>query len=292
MSECQFQNDPFAMAPVGLARLDLDGTYLQVNQQLCEMLGYDERQLQQLRLQDVVHPEDIETDRARIDALMQKGSGEYALSKRLMRRDGSSIVVHLSLRLVQNDEGKGDHFVIAVHNMSKTHKRLAQLEQRTRHDPLPRLRNRAGLIECLRNAYRTYRRQGTHFALAYLDLDGFKAINDTYGHVTGDKVLKAVAARLTEAVGPDGMVARVGGDEFAIVLNEIRHPDQMYGVGYRIQTAFAAPFETGGQHVAISVSIGFAHCPNDARSISVLLQHADRDMYARKYAPFPSQQRV
>lgn len=292
MPSIQAQDDAFSDAPVGLACLGLDGSWLKVNPQLCEMLDYEAEQLQMMRFQDVTHPEDLESDQLKIERLMLQRGGEYSLSKRLLRRDGSSIVVHLSVRLVLNEAEEAEHFVIAVHNMSKTHQRLEQLERRTRQDRLTKIRNRAGLIECLRDAYRAHQRHGAKFALAYLDLDGFKQINDTHGHVTGDMLLKGVAARLTDAVGRDGMVARMGGDEFAIVLHNLDSLDQMHTVGDRIQTAFAPPFFANGRHVSVSASIGYAHCPGDARSVRGLLQHADRDMYARKYAANPSRQSV
>ena len=284
--------DPFAHAPVGLARLGTNGAVQHVNKQLCDMLGYPAKKLTRMLFLDLVHPEDLEADKNKLAYLLRKGNGEISLVKRLLHATGKNVIVHLSIRMVYGRRGESDHFIVALQNLSRTHQRLEQLERRTRHDRLTNILNRAGFTEYVYDAFRTYQRLGTEFALAFLDLDGFKEINDTWGHATGDLVLKGVASRLTKAVGYDGVVARIGGDEFAILLRAIKHKDQLNAMNYRIQAALNAPLYINKRLIAVSASVGFAHCPNDAQSARALLQHADKKMYARKNATSLSSEEV
>ena len=274
--------DIFQQAPVGLARIGRDGAWLRVNHQLCDMLGYSREQLESMRFQDVTHPDDLAANLAHIDRMLVQNGGSQTFPKRYIRGDGSVVEASLNVRLVQDENGVGSHFISVVQNVSQTSRRLEKLEHRVRHDPLTRIRNRAGFLEKVRDAYRAYQRLGRSFALIYIDLDGFKIINDTRGHLTGDMLLKGVATRLAEAIGRDGIVARMGGDEFAIILNGIETTDQLDPVRARLLAMFAAPFRANHQNITVSASMGFAHCPADARTLRTVLQHADREMYRAK----------
>lgn len=286
MTRDNSEADIFDHAPVGLARVGRDGTWLRVNRQLCDILGYSQEQLEKMRFQDVTHPDDLAANLAYVERMLEAECGSQTFPKRYIRGDGSIVEASLNVRLVQGENGKGSHFISVVQDMSPTSKRLETLEYRVRHDPLTRIRNRAGFLEKVRDAYRSYQRKGRGFALVYLDLDGFKIINDTCGHLTGDMLLKGVATRLVEAIGREGVAARMGGDEFATILNDVGSPEQLQQVRIRLQAMFAAPFMANRQNISVSASMGFAHCPTDARSLRTLLQHADRDMYRAKRSAF------
>jgi diguanylate cyclase (GGDEF)-like protein len=152
------------------------------------------------------------------------------------------------------------------------------------HDPLTNLPNRRLFQDRLEQAITHAHRRREHVALIYLDLDGFKHVNDTLGHVVGDELLEAVAARLVMAVRAVDTVARLGGDEFAVVLQEVGTDRDAELVAEKLLAAFAAPFVLRGRSLAVGVSIGVAIYPRDAGSSATLMKAADLAMYHVKDA--------
>ncbi|WP_299843542.1 sensor domain-containing diguanylate cyclase [uncultured Roseovarius sp.] len=274
----------FRKIPVGVACVDRDGSWLKANQRLCDTLGLTEDTLQHLRIHHVTHPDDLEPELTQMALLLRQNHGSFNMAKRFIRGDGSIFWADLNVSLVQASESQDTHFIMAVQDISETRQLIDHLEHKLRHDPLTRIRNRAGFTESVRAAFRRYERHGKGFALAYIDLDDFKKINDTLGHVGGDMLLKEVAGRLTHMIGQDGIVARIGGDEFAVVLNNAASMEQLNAAIFRLNSVFSVPMETSDRHVTISASVGLARCPLDAHSIHGLMQFADASMYAEKSA--------
>ena len=126
------------------------------------------------------------------------------------------------------------------------------------------------------------RESGEPVGLFFVDLDGFKAVNDEWGHPVGDELLCQVAARLLDTVRTGDTVARLGGDEFAIVLSGVSTQGELEAAAERVALAFELPFEIGGDRVAIAASVGRATWPEDASEIEALMRHADSDMYRAK----------
>ncbi len=155
----------------------------------------------------------------------------------------------------------------------------ARLQESAVTDSLTGLRNRAAFIEHLRHAVERARRGGHRFGLLYLDVDGFKAINDTLGHGAGDAVLREVAARLRAVLRAAEIAARLGGDEF-VVLAETG--GDLETLAQRVADALGAPYVVDGAEVPIQVSIGVARFPNDGLDADSLLNAADGAMYAAK----------
>jgi diguanylate cyclase (GGDEF)-like protein len=151
------------------------------------------------------------------------------------------------------------------------------------HDPLTGLPNRLLLDDRLQQALATVRRERCQAAVLYLDLDGFKAVNDTFGHELGDELLVEVAYRLRHAVRETDTVARIGGDEFVVVQAGGAQPDTATGLCDRLLQVLARPYVlTGGCRVRINASIGVAVAPLDAMEPAKLLRLADRAMYRAK----------
>jgi diguanylate cyclase (GGDEF)-like protein len=151
-----------------------------------------------------------------------------------------------------------------------------------RHDPLTDLPNRRLFVEKLDDALRQTASEGCRTAVLMLDLDGFKAINDTYGHVAGDRTLLEVGERMSRVIRFDTMLARVGGDEFAIVLPNIASLDDPAGVARRIVGAIAEPFMIGGTATTLGISIGIAVAPDDGTQHDELVRRADLALYRAK----------
>jgi len=165
------------------------------------------------------------------------------------------------------------------------HKQEEERIQRiAHHDSLTGLPNRLLFNDRLEQAISLAKRDARQFALLYLDLDDFKPVNDTLGHTTGDELLRAVAARIRQQVRESDTVARVGGDEFAVVLPDIARREEAETVARKIITALAAPFQLGSaeQRINIGTSIGIAIYPADARDADALVKAADGAMYNAK----------
>ena len=158
----------------------------------------------------------------------------------------------------------------------------ARLDQLAFTDPLTGLPNRLVLDDRLRHAIATSRRQKQRFALMFLDLDHFKSINDTFGHLVGDAVLRGVAARLQYVLRDSDTVARIGGDEFVIVQPNIGTNSDVFDLSRRLLAAFAKPLTIDDRQFSIGVSIGIALYPDDAVDASTLLERADAALYRSK----------
>lgn len=152
------------------------------------------------------------------------------------------------------------------------------------HDTVTGLPNRASLSERLKVAMRAAQRRGARMALLFIDLDGFKAINDRYGHDAGDAALKTVAGRLRGAVRKADTAARIGGDEFVVLLEEITAPDDAELVAAKIVDAIRAPMTWHGETMQVGASIGISVYPSDATTPDAMLTRADDAMYLAKTA--------
>src|SRR5690606_29364055 len=151
------------------------------------------------------------------------------------------------------------------------------------HDPLTGLVNRSAFVEELGLRLDELRtRRGGRFAVLYLDLDRFKVVNDSLGHLVGDELLVAVSRRLESCLRPNDTIARLGGDEFAILLRGLVDGTQANVVAFRIQDALRAPFSIGGREVVTSVSIGIAFSRNEYTNPEEIMRDADAAMYHAK----------
>lgn len=163
-----------------------------------------------------------------------------------------------------------------------------QLRQRAFSDPLTGLANRLLLRERLEHAVARSPRASGRVALLFVDLDGFKAVNDEFGHAAGDRLLRAIAERLGGEVRAADTLARVGGDEFVVLLEDLRDPKSAARLAERLALALDAPFELGGRAVRVAASVGLA-VQQPGQDAEALLEEADRAMYAAKRAARPAE---
>jgi diguanylate cyclase (GGDEF)-like protein len=150
------------------------------------------------------------------------------------------------------------------------------------HDDLTALPNRRFFRERLQRALEKDGERSPELAVIYLDLDGFKAINDTHGHETGDRLLNLVAARITSAMRAEDLVSRLGGDEFACLVNGVCRCERLQEIGSTLFEAVSRPFTIGSLVLEVRPSIGIAMCPGDGITADVLLERADAAMYRAK----------
>lgn len=198
------------------------------------------------------------------------------------RRCGEVYPQWVSIGEVRDKLGNVSHFVSVARDISERKQYESQLEFQAYHDALTGLPNRvlfeAQLDEALLRANRNRRGAGVMF----IDLDHFKAVNDTLGHEVGDMLLKAAAARMKSCLRASDLVGRLGGDEFAVILDELENLVDAGAVAQKLVTALAASFELAGRNVSISASIGIACYPDDGSTGETLLKSADAAMYRAK----------
>ena len=171
-----------------------------------------------------------------------------------------------------------------VADLAENRRLAAQLAHQGSHDNLTGLPNRQLFEEILREALALSQRSGHRAAVAFVDLDRFKFINDTFGHAAGDEVLKEAARRLSGAIRASDVAARIGGDEFVVLLTQLVQWQESALIGEKILRVFASPFTVGGVEVSVTPSIGFAIFPDDGDDGLTLLKRADIAMYQAKQA--------
>jgi len=249
-----------------------NGVITEVNARLCTLLG---RERSALVGRDVLAVLGAE-------ALPQAGpDGEaVAVEADLHGADGRLHPVELLARPLA-DAGGGE-FVVAVRDLSERKRAEQRIQHLAHHDPLTGLANRVLFGDIATKALSLADRSHRGVALLCLDLDGFKAVNDMYGHPAGDRLLAAVAGRLAGTIRQMDTAARVGSDEFAILQPLAEQPQAGASLAERIVRLLAHPFEIGGESVTIGASVGIALYPNDAGTIEDLLRSADLAMYRAK----------
>jgi diguanylate cyclase (GGDEF)-like protein/PAS domain S-box-containing protein len=200
----------------------------------------------------------------------------------LIRRDGYEYPIEDSAAPIHDRRGKITGAVIVFHDVSAARRMSLQLSHLAQHDSLTNLPNRMLLNDRLQQAITMAKRHGYRIAVLFMDLDRFKHINDSLGHVIGDELLKAVAARLESCVRESDTVGRQSGDEFVVVLSELEAPENA-GIGAaKLLAALTLPYHIGSHDIVVPVSIGVSIYPDDAETAETLISNADTVMYHAK----------
>lgn len=197
----------------------------------------------------------------------------------LIRRDGFESAIEDLAAPIHDRGGQVTGAVIVFHDVSASRASVQKMSYLAQHDFLTDLPNRMLLSDRVANAIALARRHGKQRAVLFLDLDGFKYINDSLGHPIGDKLLKSVAQRLVACVRGSDTVSRQGGDEFVILLSEIEHAEDAALSAEKMLLALAAPHSIAGKELHITASIGISIYPEDSRDAETLIRHADTAMY-------------
>ncbi len=267
-------------AAVGMVMLDLDGRILEVNRAICEISGYAGVDLVGQPM-TVLLAKEHEMDVARILSWMADGSTRsYRVERRLVRRDGASLWVRNSATLL-NYGGKPAQLFILVEDITEGKKAIETLQYQAAHEEVTGLYNRRHFEELLARAVEPGSAGGGRAALLYLDLDGFKLVNDTLGHTAGDGLLREVGAALAGCMGSHDVLARLGGDEFAVVRPG-GGPEDGAALATKMLKAFHQAFQVANHELRIGGSIGVVTSPADGTTAGELLQSADAAMYSAK----------
>jgi diguanylate cyclase (GGDEF)-like protein/PAS domain S-box-containing protein len=270
----------FDNAPIGMALVAPDGRFIKVNRSLCELTGYSETDLLVRTFQAITHPEDLDADLALVQDVLADRRRSYQMEKRYHHADGHIIWVTLSVSLVRDAGGEPLYFISQIEDISNRKQREQALEHQAARlaliaatDPLTGLSTRRAWD--LAVADRTSRPDEglERFGIALIDLDALKEINDTHGHHAGDQALVAMASALRTVVRDEDLVARIGGDEFAVLIPSIS-AEAMLALTDRILAALPEK---------LSASAGVATW-DGSESPAELQRRADRALYAAKDA--------
>ena len=275
----------FANAPMGIALATTAGLVVDANPALAAMLAYTADELYGRSMLALVHPDDRPSASEAFAELLERRR-MMRHETRLVRRDGSVVPVQVTSSWVdETPHGDPPHVVAIVEDITDRKALEAALVHRSLHDPLTGLPNRILFSDRLHHALERGRRERTPTSLLGIDLDGFKQINDQYGHPVGDEVLVAVAERLTSVLRASDTAARVGGDEFSIVCENSGRADAE-ALAARLQDRVSEPFRlAGGLTLPLSVSIGIGTAESGIdpeRAFGALVREADDAMYVDK----------
>ncbi|MBV8622905.1 MAG: EAL domain-containing protein [Herbaspirillum sp.] len=274
----------FENAIEGVFQTTPDGTYIAVNPALARIYGYRSPEDLIVGLRDISHQLYVEPERRReFMRLMEQQGSVSNFESRVYRRDGDIIWISENARAVHDDSGRLSCYEGTVEVITERKLYEAEMRHQATHDALTGLPNRNMLHEHLQRAILAARQKGGLTAVAFVDLDQFKFINDSLGHQVGDELLKTVAQRLQSCLRDSDMVARQGGDEFVLVLqNQSGGEAGIAEVMQRILAAVSRPWQAGEREFHVTASIGVSRYPDDGRDVETLLKHADSAMYRAK----------
>ncbi len=273
----------FDNAPIGMCLTGTDGRFMQVNRALCEMLGYPEPELLQLSVQDITHADDLAASTKAIVDMATGASTAYHAEKRYHHADGHVLWALISASTVHGP-GASLYYVTQIQDITERRAAEQQLVHQAMHDPLTHLPNRVLLMDRLEVELGRTRGRSAGLAVIFVDLDGFKAINDGLGHDAGDQVLVEVADRLRRQVRPGDTIARLAGDEFVILCADLSSgaTGSVVQLGERLTQVVASPIMIDANEVVVTASIGIALTTAAPATAEEMIRNADRAMYHAK----------
>ncbi|MER6529306.1 EAL domain-containing protein [Streptomyces sp. NPDC001508] len=281
-SEARFRA-VFEGAAIGIAIADLEGRVLQVNEALLRMFGLSEQALRGRLVPEWTHPEDAPQTWRLYDELVRGEREHYHVEKAFNRTDGTVLWTNLTVSLLRDADGKPQYQLALMEDTTERRLLNLRLRYEATHDALTGLPNRTLFFERLEKALGAG--EGQRFGLCYLDLDGFKTINDSLGHAAGDRLLVEVADRLQScATAPGEMVARLGGDEFVALTTGPDTEREVDELAERILNALVTPVSVDGRELLVRGSIGIVEGPAGERTAAEVLRSADITMYRAKSA--------
>ena len=274
----------FESAAIGIGIGDTDGNILAVNKALQDIFGARPEDLQGHKVNELVHPEDTPGVWEAYEELIS-GKREYLqFDKPYYRRDGEVVWTQLTVSLIRDDDGSPQYQVAMLEDITDRYRLQERLRHQATHDSLTGLPNRAAFFERLEKIFEDPE-PDARFGLCYVDLDGFKVVNDSLGHETGDQLLAAVADRLKAALAPLGhLVARLGGDEFVVLLENCRGEQEAVAAAKTVLNALDGPVLIGDHRLAVGASVGVLERRVSTTSPGAAVRAADLTLYRAKEA--------
>ena len=279
--ELRLVAEVFKSSSEGIVITDPQGVIVKVNDAYCDIMGYERDEI------IGATPSKVKSDRHdkdfyRIMWQSLKEGGHWVGEVWDRRKNGEVFPKWLSINAVHDDKGELTHYVGTFSDISELKGAEQELQQMAYYDPLTRLPNRILFQDRCENELSNSRRFGYQCAVLFIDLDRFKLINDTLGHAAGDELLIEVSQRLRNKLRAADTVARMGGDEFTVLLTRLQHSDAAAVVAQGIIDELLRPMTLQGEEVRVGASIGIAIYPGDGDNYTTLTRRADAAMYEAK----------
>lgn len=272
----------FQNAVAGMTTWSPDGRFLKVNPALCRMLGYSEEQLIGKSVFEITHPADLELTRS----LFCEGQSGTMLShdfeKRFIRSNGETLWAHVATSWLCNEDGSAGYRVALINNITPHHQAKQKIRQMAYFDTLTGLPNRQMFGEHCQQALARARKDRSPLGVCIIDIDRFKWINDTFGYEAGDVMLKTVSRRLGECLSKNDVLARLGSDEFAVVIAGCGAQEDYSILAQKMLNRLVEPIQLGDQSLYCTACIGIALFPMDGVEVDVLLRNAAAAMHQAK----------
>lgn len=280
-SEQKFQS-VFEQAAVGIARVSPAGTFLEVNQKLCDIVGYSKEELIKITFQKITHPNDLDIDLSLLQQMLNNERDTYKLEKRYFHKNGSIIWISFTASLIKTSAAEPKYFVAVIEDISARKKMEHELINRATHVALTGLCNRTTLNEKLDYEIDRASRYSRSLSLMMIDIDHFKLINDNYGHQTGDNVLIELGKIFKKIIRRADHAGRFGGEEFLLVLPELDNKQALVLAERLRQQVEALSVKIGEKSINVTVSIGISSYPENGKEVDSLIKACDDAMYKAK----------
>lgn len=281
-SEERFRN-AFDYAAVGMALSESSGKLLKVNKKLCDIIGYEERELLEKNYSELIYADDLESLNVNLSQLLIGAMNSFEIEKRVYHKNGEVLWLNWSASFLRDDANNSSHFIFQLQDITVRKRAEERLAHDALHDALTGLPNRTLFLDRLNVAFmRAKRNFSSKFAVLYMDFDRFKLVNDSFGHLVGDELLIEISRRLSNTLRASDTVARLGGDEFTMLIEEISSFGEANQIAARIREEMAKPFKLNGQDFVATISIGIAHWTRDYEKPEFLLRDADTALYQAK----------
>lgn len=270
----------FENSPQATVILDLDDNIIDVNTGFEKLYGYEAEKIKGEKLSPLIMPEGMENEGVSVNSLILTGKFYQQEGKR-KRKDGSLVDVSiLGYPIIHEEQNIGVYGIYTDISERKQQEQI--IKYYAYYDSLTELPNRHHFMEKLEIAINEAKEKNKVIAMLFIDLDKFKSINDSFGHNVGDKLLLAVGCRLNNIIREGDMVARMGGDEFIIMLKQIDSTDVVYRIVERIHESLNKAYIIEGNEMNITASIGISFYPKDGKDAETLLKNSDIAMYMAK----------
>ena len=275
----------FELSGMGALQADpSSGRFTMVNRSFCELTGYGRDELLALSFREITHPDDWAADSDMFGKLLRGELEQYDREVRYLHKQGHVIWVHVSRTLLRQTGGlkKPIRVLGIVHDITDRKRMEREIIEMAHHDALTGLPNRRLFIELAQIEMAQAGRNHKKMAFVFLDLDRFKEVNDTFGHEAGDQLLKEVALRIRKSLRKSDTIARIGGDEFNIIIADLARAEDSAEIARKIVESFRAPFLIAGHDLHVTASIGLSIYPDDDQDMDTLFRYADIAMYHAK----------